>query len=163
MKHRVTDSPIGPLTLVFTDEGALAGLYTHEQRHFPAASTLGERDDTAGGEVVRQLSAYFAGERLDFDVPLAPHGTEFQRRVWDALRAIPAGATRTYGELAAELGIPRAARAVGSATGRNPISIIVPCHRLIGTAGRLTGYAGGLERKRWLLTHERQATSAVDD
>lgn len=155
MIHRVIDSPLGPLTLVFSPDGALAALYTAGQKHLPDPAALGERDDTAGDDVVRQLGEYFEGSRSEFDVPLAPTGTEFQRRVWDALRTIPAGQTRSYGELAAQIGMPGAARAVGSATGRNPISIIVPCHRLVGASGQLVGYAGGVDRKRWLLAHER--------
>lgn len=155
MTHRVIDSPLGPLTLVFTDDGALAALYTGEQKYFPEVAALGERDDTVGDEVVQQLSEYFAGTRGDFDVRLDPRGTEFQRQVWAALCTIPAGETRTYGELAVQLGRPTASRAVGGATGRNPISIIVPCHRLVGASGHLIGYAGGIDRKRWLLAHEQ--------
>jgi methylated-DNA-[protein]-cysteine S-methyltransferase len=102
-----------------------------------------------------QLAEYFAGTRSAFDLALAPRGTEFQRSVWHALCAIPAGETRSYGELAHSLGRPLASRAVGAANGANPISIIVPCHRLIGSTGALTGYAGGLGTKRWLLAHER--------
>ena len=154
MKHRTIDSPVGPLTLVVDDDGALTALYTHEQKYFPAAAALGERDDTIAADAVAQLGEYFAGERTTFDVALAPRGTAFQQEVWAALAAIPAGETRTYGEVASALGRPGASRAVGAATGRNPISIIVPCHRLVGSSGALTGYAGGVERKRWLLDHE---------
>jgi methylated-DNA-[protein]-cysteine S-methyltransferase len=105
-------------------------------------------------EASRQLQAYFAGERREFDLPLAPYGSDFQRRVWSALLEIPYGETISYLELARRLGDPRAVRAVGSANGRNPISIIIPCHRVIGADGSLVGYGGGLERKRWLLRHE---------
>jgi methylated-DNA-[protein]-cysteine S-methyltransferase len=100
------------------------------------------------------LEEYFARARTTFDLPLDPSGTAFQRRVWDALRAIPYGATTSYGELARRLGDPRATRAVGTANGQNPIPIIVPCHRVIGAHGELTGFGGGLDRKRWLLEHE---------
>lgn len=154
MKHRIVESPVGPLTLVVDDEGVLCGLYTDGQRHHPGEESLGERDETIAPEAVAQLAEYFAGDRRSFDLPLAPRGTPFQRRVWEALRAIPPGTTRTYGQVAASLGVQGASRAVGAATGRNPISIVVPCHRLVGSTGALTGYAGGVERKRWLLDHE---------
>ncbi len=149
-QHTVTDSPVGPLTLVATD-GALSGLYMTEHRHQPDRATFGSCDAGPFGAVVEQLTAYFAGELKDFDLPMAPDGTAFQRRVWDALRGIPYGSTLTYGELAREIGQPTASRAVGLANGRNPISIIVPCHRVIGSDGSMTGYGGGLERKRHLL------------
>lgn len=106
-------------------------------------------------EAARQLAAYFAGELREFDLPLAPAGTPWQLRVWRALTTIPYGETAGYGQLAGELGKPTASRAVGTANGRNPISVIVPCHRVIGANGSLTGYAGGLERKEYLLTLER--------
>ena len=155
MKHRIVDSPVGPLTLVVTDAGALAALYLTDQRHGPESDAdLGERDDTVAQDAVAQLAEYFAGERTTFDVALDPTGTDFQRRVWEALRDIPYGTTETYGHLAERIGSPRGTRAVGAATGRNPIGIIVPCHRLVGATGDLTGYAGGLERKRWLLDLE---------
>ena len=155
MKHRIVDSPLGPLTLVVTDDGALAALYMADQRHGPAPDAdLGESDDTAAADAVEQLHEYFDGTRTTFDLRLEPAGTDFQRQVWEALRAIPYGATETYGHLAERIGHPRGTRAVGAATGRNPIGIIVPCHRLVGAGGALTGYAGGLERKRWLLDLE---------
>jgi len=155
MKHRIVDSPLGPLTLVVTDDGALAALYMADQRHGPAPDAdLGESDDTAAADAVEQLHEYFDGTRTTFDLRLEPAGTDFQRQVWDALRTIPYGATETYGHLAERIGHPRGTRAVGAATGRNPISIIVPCHRLVGSTGGLTGYAGGLDRKRWLLDLE---------
>jgi methylated-DNA-[protein]-cysteine S-methyltransferase len=103
-----------------------------------------------------QLAEYFAGRRRTFDLPLAPRGTGFQQRVWRALSAIPYGETRSYGAIAASIGRPAASRAVGAANGKNPIWIIVPCHRVIGASGHLTGYAGGIAVKRWLLEHERQ-------
>ncbi len=155
MKHRVIDSPVGPLTLVVDDAGVLCALYTDGQKYFPDAARLGERDDTVAPDAVAQLGEYFAGKRSEFDVEVAPRGTDFQKAVWAALQQIPAGGTLTYGDLARELGRPGASRAVGAATGRNPISIIVPCHRLVGASGAMTGYAGGVDRKRWLLDHER--------
>jgi len=156
MKHRVVDSPIGPLTLVVDDDGALVGLYEDAQRHGPAEepAALGERDDTVAQDAVDQLAEYFGRRRTRFDVRLNPAGTDFQKRVWAALVEIPYGSTETYGHLAERIGSPRGTRAVGAATGRNPISIIVPCHRLVGASGGLVGYAGGLDRKRWLLDLE---------
>jgi methylated-DNA-[protein]-cysteine S-methyltransferase len=115
------------------------------------------RDPVAAAEATRQLREYFAGERTVFDLPLAPRGTEFQRRVWMALREIPAGETRSYGQIAARLGQPTASRAVGAANGQNPLAVVVPCHRVVGANGTLTGYAGGLDRKAWLLDHEARA------
>jgi methylated-DNA-[protein]-cysteine S-methyltransferase len=152
--HAVMDSPVGQLTLVGTDS-ALSGLYMSDQRHRPAEGIFGDRDDSLFPDVVTQLNEYFAGERTEFTVRLAPRGTQFQRTVWEALREVPYGETVTYGELAERIGRPSAARAVGHANGHNPISIIVPCHRVIGSAGALTGYGGGLPRKRFLLDHER--------
>lgn len=156
MKHRTIDSPVGPLTLVVDDAGALVALLMDHQEHGPEETglDLGDADPAAAQAAVDQLGEYFAGTRTAFYVPLAPRGTEFQRRVWAALCDIPYGATETYGELAARIGSPRGTRAVGAATGRNPIGIIVPCHRLVGAGGALTGYAGGLDRKRWLLDLE---------
>ena len=154
--HTVVDSPLGPLTLR-ADDGVLSGLYLPEQRRGPAPETLGDRDDDGLPAVREQLAAYFDGELTVFDLPLDLRGTEFQRRVWSELRTIPYGQTRTYGELAASLGTPSASRAVGLANGRNPISIVVPCHRVVGTNGSLTGYAGGVERKRALLDLEARA------
>jgi methylated-DNA-[protein]-cysteine S-methyltransferase len=152
--HTVMDTPVGPLTLVATD-GVLSGLYMNEQRHRPLEETFGLRDDTQSAEVIEQLKAYFTGELREFDVPLAMAGTEFQRRVWTELQRIPYGETTTYGELAERLGQPTASRAVGLANGKNPISIIVPCHRVVGATGSLTGYGGGLPRKRYLLSFEK--------
>lgn len=157
MKHRVIDSPIGPLTLVVDDAGALTGVYMAEHAHAPDAAARGVRDDTVAPESAAQLAEYFAGTRTAFDLVVAPVGTAFQRRVWAALREIPYGQTWTYGRLAAHLGNPRASRAVGLANARNPLSIVVPCHRVVGARGSLTGYAGGVARKRWLLDHERDA------
>ncbi|WP_129305753.1 methylated-DNA--[protein]-cysteine S-methyltransferase [Streptomyces sp. L2] len=158
--HTVIDSPYGPLTLVADDEGALCGLYMVEQRHRPDEETFGRRDDTARAfaEAEEQLTAYFAGETKEFTVRLRLHGTPFQRTVWEQLTKIPYGETRTYGQLADALGNPKACRAVGLANGRNPVGIIVPCHRVIGADGSLTGYGGGLDRKQRLLAFERGTT-----
>jgi methylated-DNA-[protein]-cysteine S-methyltransferase len=132
----------------------------HEQRHRPAEPTFGS---PGAGEVFEraeaQLAEYFAGRRRVFDLPLALRGTPFQRAVWTALLDIPYGETASYGELAQLLGKPAASRAVGLANGKNPVSIIVPCHRVIGSTGSLTGYGGGLERKRYLLDFERRPST----
>jgi methylated-DNA-[protein]-cysteine S-methyltransferase len=155
-QHTVVDSPYGALTLVAT-EGVLSGLYMTGQRHRPPEETFGVPDQGPFGEAVRQLDAYFAGALTTFDVPLRLDGTPFQRSVWAALLRIPYGETRSYGELAEELGKPGASRAVGLANGKNPVGIIVPCHRVVGASGSLTGYGGGLDRKQRLLTFERGA------
>jgi methylated-DNA-[protein]-cysteine S-methyltransferase len=152
-QHTVTDSPYGPLTLV-ADDGVLCGLYMTGQRHRPPEDTFGTRDESPFGAAIDQLEAYFAGELKEFTVELRLNGTEFQRRVWDSLRRIPYGETRSYGELADALGNPGASRAVGLANGKNPIGIIVPCHRVVGANGGLTGYGGGLDRKQRLLDFE---------
>ncbi|MFF8960982.1 methylated-DNA--[protein]-cysteine S-methyltransferase [Streptomyces sp. NPDC014894] len=156
-QHTVVDSPYGALTLV-ADDGVLSGLYMTDQRHRPDEETFGEPDAAPFGETIRQLDAYFARELTDFDVPMRLTGTPFQRRVWERLLAIPYGETRTYGELAHELGSPNASRAVGLANGKNPVSIIVPCHRVIGSTGSLVGYGGGLTRKQRLLAFESGAS-----
>ncbi|UGS34345.1 methylated-DNA--[protein]-cysteine S-methyltransferase [Capillimicrobium parvum] len=153
MTTATIDSPIGPLSLTARD-GALTHVHMHEQRHAAAPAPDALRDDAAFPEAVRQFAEYFAGERTAFDLALAPGGTPFQLRVWEALREIPYGETISYGELARRVGSPGAFRAVGLANGRNPLAIVVPCHRVIGADGGLTGYGGGLERKRWLLAHE---------
>jgi methylated-DNA-[protein]-cysteine S-methyltransferase len=153
MHIRTLDSPLGELTLV-SDGEALTGLYMTEHRHRPQLPPATGDDDGVLAQARDQLVEYFAGERREFDLPLRPAGTPFQQSVWAALREIPYGETAGYGELAARLGRPGAARAVGLANGRNPISIVVPCHRVIGAAGALTGYGGGLERKRYLLELE---------
>jgi methylated-DNA-[protein]-cysteine S-methyltransferase len=152
--HTVVDSPVGPLTLV-AEDGKLAGLYMDQQRHLPSAETFGVPDPDGFTEIIQQLKEYFAGERTCFEVPVAFAGTEFQRTVWTALCDIPYGETVSYGELASRIGKPSASRAVGLANGRNPISIVVPCHRVVGSKGDLTGYGGGIERKRYLLDFER--------
>ncbi|MBU6531545.1 methylated-DNA--[protein]-cysteine S-methyltransferase [Streptomyces sp. NPDC057245] len=153
-QHTVIESPYGALTLV-AEDGVLCGLYMTGQRHRPPEETFGERDERPFAEAAEQLAAYFAGDLKDFGLTLRLNGTPFQRTVWDQLRRIPYGETRTYGELAGALGNPAASRAVGLANGRNPIGIIVPCHRVIGASGGLTGYGGGLERKQRLLDFER--------
>src|SRR5699024_9768956 len=152
----VVDSPIGPLTLIGEDD-ALCGLYMRTRTHPPSPDALGERVHTGFDGVVSQLEEYFAGRRREFTLPLRPHGTAFQLAVWERLRAIPYGRTCSYGELAARLGRPTAVRAVAAANGRNPLSIVVPCHRVIGSDGRLVGYGGGLERKQFLLRLESGA------
>ncbi len=155
--HVVIDSPVGPLTLV-AEQGRLTGLYMAAQRHAPDNSDLGipgEAADEPFASAAAQLAAYFAGELTAFDLPLAPAGTPFQLRVWAALRTIPYGQTVSYGQLARQIGSPAASRAVGLANGRNPIALVVPCHRVVGADGSLTGYGGGLDRKRFLLDLER--------
>ncbi|MGV9250008.1 methylated-DNA--[protein]-cysteine S-methyltransferase [Streptomyces sp. NPDC003697] len=153
-QHTVIDSPYGPLTLV-ADDGALCGLYMVDQRHRPAEETFGERDERPFAEAAEQLAAYFDGQLREFTLELRLNGTPFQRAVWNELRRIPYGETRSYGRLADALGKPGASRAVGLANGRNPVGIVVPCHRVIGATGSLTGYGGGLDRKRRLLDFER--------
>ncbi|MEU5523687.1 methylated-DNA--[protein]-cysteine S-methyltransferase [Streptomyces sp. NPDC047860] len=155
-QHTVIDSPYGPLTLV-ADDGILCGLYMSDHRHRPPEETFGAPDDAPFTETKDQLAAYFAGDLKEFTLELRLHGTPFQRRVWEQLARIPYGETRTYGQLADALGNPKASRAVGLANGRNPISIIVPCHRVIGSTGSLIGYGGGLPRKQRLLDFERGA------
>jgi methylated-DNA-[protein]-cysteine S-methyltransferase len=157
--NTVIDSPVGPLTLVAQD-GKLAGLYLDVRGHEPPGALLGMRC-TAGSEPVlaeaaSQLGAYFAGELTSFDLPLQLDGTGFQRTVWAGLQEIGYGETISYGELAKRIGQPSASRAVGLANGRNPVAIVVPCHRVIGADGSLTGYGGGLDRKRFLLAMEQR-------
>jgi methylated-DNA-[protein]-cysteine S-methyltransferase len=153
-------SPIGPLTLTAVD-GELTGLHMANAAHPPKGTGSWSPDPAAFKDVVDQLGAYFAGELTDFDVPLRAEGTDFQRRVWDGLRQIPYGETWSYARLAEQVGNVKACRAVGLANGRNPIAVIVPCHRVIGANGTLTGYGGGLERKAWLLDHERRVRAAT--
>ena len=148
------ESPLGPLHVAARD-GALVALTLAS----PSSSWRRDDDEPALVEARAQLSQFFAGSRREFDLPLALDGTTWQRRVWDAVAAIPFGETRTYGSIAASLGAPGAARAVGHANGRNPACIVVPCHRVIGSDGSLTGYAYGIERKRTLLTLESAAVA----
>jgi methylated-DNA-[protein]-cysteine S-methyltransferase len=158
MLYTQLESPIGTL-LLRGDEERLTGLYTAPRCHAAEVVRDARRAQEPFACVRDQLGEYFAGERLQFDIPLEMGGgSAFFQSVWRSLLEIPYGATATYGELARKLGRPSAARAVGLANGRNPISIIVPCHRVIGAGGDLTGYAGGLERKRFLLDHEAALT-----
>jgi methylated-DNA-[protein]-cysteine S-methyltransferase len=164
--HTVLDSPTGPLTLVATD-GKLSGVYMKVHRHRPPMETFGafvpDLTTAPFAQIAEQLAAYFSGELTDFELPLHMGGTPFQNIVWAALREIPYGETVTYGELAGVIGKPSASRAVGLANGRNPVSIIVPCHRVVGANGGLTGYGGGLEHKRFLLDHERGHAASRGD
>jgi methylated-DNA-[protein]-cysteine S-methyltransferase len=152
---RTMESPVGTITLAGRD-GVLTHLRMDDQAHVPADQPEWEPDVDAFAAVVEQLEAYFAGELTEFDVDLRLEGTEFQREVWGALQEIPYGETWSYGQLADHIGKPGAARAVGLANGRNPVGIIVPCHRVIGADGSLTGFGGGLEAKSVLLALERQ-------
>ena len=152
--YTTVPSPIGDL-LLLGDEDGLRGLYMPPHRWGPEGiDPAWRRADEPFAAARVQLGEYFAGERRVFDLKLNPTGTEFRRRVWAALEEIPFGETRTYGQIATRLGDPSASRAVGLANGRNPISIVVPCHRVIGANGSLVGYGGGLDRKRALLDHE---------
>ena len=154
-------TPLGALLLVRTAEG-LAGAWFEGQRHHPLPLIAAHRpDDELLRRAAYQIGAYFAGERDRFDLPLDLHGTAFQRSVWQQLLAIAAAATTSYGAIAKALGSASAVRAVGGAVGRNPISVIVPCHRVVGTDGSLTGYAGGVDRKRALLALERRAMAVA--
>jgi len=149
------ESPHGRMLLVATEEG-LSGVYFHRQKYFPAKDSRGKRAPGHAPlkQARRELGEYFAGKRTRFEVALDPVGTSFQRSVWKAISRVGFGKTITYGTLAAKAGCPGSARAAGAATGRNPLSIIVPCHRIVGSNGSLTGYAGGLDRKRALLALE---------
>jgi methylated-DNA-[protein]-cysteine S-methyltransferase len=157
MLYTTIASPIGEL-LALGDERALQDLYMQDGRKPVTIARDWQHSARSFAGVTEQLSEYFEGRRVAFDVPLLMHGGTFERRVWRALREIPYGATVSYGEIARRLGQPSAARAVGLANGRNPISVIVPCHRVIGANGALTGYGGGLERKRILLELETGQT-----
>lgn len=153
--YKIMDSPVGKLKLVASDKGLVAILWENDS---PRRVRLGELVEDAGHPVLReterQLEEYFAGRRRSFSLALDMRGTRFQNDVWEALLAIPFGETRSYGQLAKQLGNPKATRAVGAANGRNPISIVVPCHRVIGSSGKLTGFAGGLDTKAHLLKLE---------
>lgn len=157
-----TPSPLGTILLVANSSGdALAGLYLDGQKYYPDDADA-FRDSPrlpVFREAVTQLREYFAGTRTEFHLPLAPEGTPFQRGVWNAISGVPFGATISYGELARRCGRPSAVRAAGAATGRNPLTIVIPCHRIMGSGGALTGYAGGLDRKRALLTLEARHAS----
>lgn len=149
------DTPIGLLEVCASKEAILAVGFVEQK----------EIENEAVPQVLvdacKQLSEYFSGERQDFDLPLSPVGTDFQQQVWDALLRVPFGRTSTYKKQSQALGNPKAIRAVGTANGRNPIAVIIPCHRIIGSDGSLTGYASGLSRKEWLLKHELQQTCGV--
>jgi methylated-DNA-[protein]-cysteine S-methyltransferase len=152
--HTVVPSPIGPLTVV-REDGALVRLAMSAPAELDPAAR-GERSDDGFDDVVRQLDEYFAGERTAFDVPLRPVGSDFELAVWDQLTRIPYGETRSYGHVATAVGQPGGAQAVGAANGRNPLAIVVPCHRVIGADGQLVGFGGGLPRKRFLLDLEQR-------
>jgi methylated-DNA-[protein]-cysteine S-methyltransferase len=160
--YSLLDSPIGELLL--TGDGKfVTGIWMQSHRsEWKRTKTL-RRDDGAFAEARKQLTEYFNGKRADFDFLLAPEGTSFQRKVWNALCDIPYGETISYGELARRIGQPTAARAVGLANGSNPLPIVVPCHRVIGADGSLTGFGGGIERKRWLLAHEKSHSKQAGD
>jgi methylated-DNA-[protein]-cysteine S-methyltransferase len=166
VRHHATaqsliDTPLGPMRLVRTASG-LAGAWFEGQKHHPGELAADERpDDALLRSAATQLRRYFAGMDTRFDLPLDLLGTAFQRAVWAALLRIPAGSTCAYGDIARALGSPQAVRAVGAAVGRNPVSLIVPCHRVVGRDGSLTGYAGGVERKQALLALEHAAAHAA--
>ncbi len=156
-RHAVADTSLGDLTIVASDD-AIVGLYFPHHWYLPSAESIGTRvevsDDALIGRAAGQLAEYLGGERTSFDLPLATSGDPLQERVWAMLKEIPFGETTTYGGLAERLGNRALAQTVGQAVGHNPISIIIPCHRVVGKDGRLTGYAGGLQRKRSLLELE---------
>ena len=159
--HTTIESPVGELTLVAAD-GTLSGLYFPGHWYLPDPDAFGVRSEHGFERAEGQLAEYFAGGRTEFDLETGADGDEFQQRVWELIDCIPYGETTTYGEMAAELGDPSLARRVGGAVGRNPLSLIVPCHRVVGKDGKLTGYAGGLERKRFLLDLEAPAAVASE-
>jgi len=148
--NRITvDSPIGPITLVATED-AIVGCYMANAE----APDVPEKKTKLLARAEKELREYFSGKRERFELPLEPAGTDFQRAVWGELQRIPFGSTRTYAQIAQKIGRPKAVRAVGAANGSNPIAVIIPCHRVIGADGSLTGFGGGLPRKKWLLSHE---------
>ncbi len=148
----VCETPVGPYRITSNGE-SVVGIWSHYAKRMPKIEKLPAADDVCH-EAARQLKEYFDGQRQEFDLPLFFAGTEFNQRVWETLLEIPYGVTWSYGQLAAHIGAPKASRAVGAANGRNPISIVVPCHRVIGSTGRHVGYGGGLPAKAWLLEHE---------
>ena len=165
-RYTVLQSPIGDLLIVGAHDGefgsfAVTGVFMTGQKYEPFVDPLWVRDATPFGDAEKQLTAYFAGELTAFELPMVFVGSEFQRSVWAALRDIPFGTTQTYGQIADRVADRSKTRAVAAAIGRNPIGIVVPCHRVIGADGSLTGYAGGLERKRWLLDHEAALSGAT--
>ena len=153
--YTLVPSPVGHLLLT-ASAGSLTGLWITGEKHCPVISPAWQEDATAFTEATAQLTGYFAGTRHGFELPLQAAGTAFQQAAWTALQQIPYGQTRTYQQQAAVIQRPAAVRAIGTANGRNPISIIVPCHRVIGANGTLTGYGGGLSAKAWLLGHEQK-------
>ena len=152
-------SPLGILTLCASEDGLFR--VDFEERSPAVSVSVSDRAERILTQASRELAEYFAGERREFSVPLHPVGTPFQQKVWAALCRIPYGETRTYGEIARQIGAPKAARAVGMANHRNPLPLFIPCHRVVGASGELTGYAGGLDRKRFLLALERQPLRGV--
>jgi methylated-DNA-[protein]-cysteine S-methyltransferase len=154
--HTITDSPIGELTLV-ADEGKLTGVYFPHHWYKPDPDTFGPRSDAGFEQVTEQLGEYFAGDRKRFELAVEPKGVAFQALIWGLIGEIPYGETVTYGDLAREVGSGATPKDVGAAVGRNPLSVIVPCHRVVGKDGSLTGYAGGLARKRYLLDLEERS------
>ncbi|MCW2999707.1 MAG: Methylated-DNA--protein-cysteine methyltransferase [Solirubrobacterales bacterium] len=161
-QHATIPSPIGPLLLIADGEDRLTGVYTDGHKGGPAVPPGAAAATGVLATAAAQLQEYFAGERLAFELPTHAAGSPLQERVWDALVGVPYGTTTSYGRLASELGLPPgAARAVGSANGRNPLSIVVPCHRVVGAGGALTGYAGGLGAKRALLDLEARTAGCV--
>lgn len=158
----VTDSPVGVLTIVASDRGLRAILWpTDSDGRVSIGSPTNDPEHPVIAATIDQVDEYFAGQRTEFDLPLDPIGTPFQRSAWAVLRTIPFAETISYGVQAERLGDRRKARAVGAANGRNPISIVVPCHRVVGTSGSLTGFAAGIETKAWLLDHERRVAGVT--
>jgi methylated-DNA-[protein]-cysteine S-methyltransferase len=158
----ITDSPVGVLTIVASDRGLRAILWPGDtDGRVPIGSATNDPEHPVIAATIDQLVDYFAGERTEFELPLDPVGTPFQQSAWNTLRTIPYAETISYGEQAARMGDRRKARAVGAANGRNPISIVVPCHRVVGTSGSLTGFAAGIETKAWLLDHERRVAGVT--
>jgi len=170
LRRRLLDTPVGPMMALASTSALVALEFGKEDRHHRLAARMArwfpphaveEGSNPVLEATAAWLDAYFAGlSATAHDVPIAMHGTEFEQRVWTALLAIPAGETRSYGSIAAVLGLRGGARAVGLANGANPLAIVVPCHRVIGSTGTLTGYGGGLDRKQWLLEHERRWSPA---
>jgi methylated-DNA-[protein]-cysteine S-methyltransferase len=152
--HTTIKSRLGDLTVV-ARAGAVTGLYFPHHWYLPDRASFGARNDAGFNDVREQLGEYLAGDRRRFDLAVRAHGDEFQQRVWDLVSQIPYGETATYGELARDLGDGTTAQQVGAAVGRNPVCILIPCHRVVGAGGKLTGFAGGLRRKRFLLDTER--------
>jgi methylated-DNA-[protein]-cysteine S-methyltransferase len=161
MRYDYCKTPLGRMLLVADDKGRLCGAHFIGQKYFPESRAGWVKDEKLLKTAKREVLEYFAGKRKAFSVPLAPEGTPFQRAVWREIAKVPFGETITYAELARRAGFPGSARAAGAATGRNPIGVIVPCHRIVGTNGSLTGYAGGLPKKKALLALEGLALRAA--